>query len=189
MYALWGGGLLDQTLSASALGLNTSDFELFFPGLTDLTIEMDALLPPAVVTGTGREMFDLQLGDIHLVLYNGNATTGDVLIDVYFSAFMGMDLSATSDTLSATMGAGSLFRRCTRSEYRWSEGHRGTVVGWFPTTTPTHRCIGKYHCLKSMDLPSPVSERIQMDRKTAFSWFEEISSRSSVYFFSRNTYR
>ena len=45
MYALWGGGLLDQTLSASALGLNTSDFELFFPGLTDLTIEMDALLP------------------------------------------------------------------------------------------------------------------------------------------------
>ena len=65
---------------------------------------MDALLPPAVVTGTGREMFDLQLGDIHLVLYNGNATTGDVLIDVYFSAFMGMDLSATSDTLSATMG-------------------------------------------------------------------------------------
>ena len=109
MYALWGGGLLDQTLSASSLGLDTSDFELFFPGLTDLTIELDALLPPAVVPGTGKEMFDLQLGDIHLVLYNGDAATGDVLIDVYFSAFMGMNLGATSDTLSATMGEPSVY--------------------------------------------------------------------------------
>ena len=49
-------------------------------------------------------MFELQLGEVHLVLYNGDASTGDVLIDVYFSAFMGMNMSATSEALSATMG-------------------------------------------------------------------------------------
>lgn len=104
MYALWGGGLLQQTLTGSELGLDPADLSLFFPGLTELTIELDGLLPPAVVTGSGSDMFELQLGEVHLVLYNGNAATGDVLVDVYFSAFMGMNLTATSEALSATMG-------------------------------------------------------------------------------------
>jgi hypothetical protein len=109
MYALWGGGMLQQELVASDLGLNPADLEIFFPGLTELTIELDALLPPAVVPGTGAEMLDLQLGDVHLVLYNGDMSSGDVLLDVYFSAFMGMDMDATAETLTTSFGEPTVY--------------------------------------------------------------------------------
>ena len=126
-------------------------------------------------------MFDLQLGDIHLVLYNGNATTGDVLIDVYFSAFMGMDLSAASDTLSATMGDPEVYFDVVYPEAN-TAGAKDTealLVELVPHTHPTHRCI---------EIPLPEIDgfaisgvRTNTDGpEDGFLMVQEISSRSSV---------
>lgn len=97
LHAAWGGGLLDMELESSALGLDVADLEFLLPGLTELTITTDALLPPVVVPdGTAADL-ELQLGDLLLTLYNGDATTGDVMIQVYVSAYVEMDVDAAAD--------------------------------------------------------------------------------------------
>jgi hypothetical protein len=108
-YALWGGGILDMEMSGSELGLDPSSLEILFPGLMDLTITTEALLPPVVMPDAAG-LAELQIGDLHLTLWNGDATTGTELIDVYISVFAELDLSSSSATsLSAELGAMDLY--------------------------------------------------------------------------------
>ncbi len=109
-YALWGGGLLDMEMSGSALGLDPSSLEILFPGLTELTIVTEALLPPVVVPDASGSFPQLQIGDLRLTLLNGDAATGTELIDVYVTIFADLDLSGSSATsLSATLGTPDLY--------------------------------------------------------------------------------
>lgn len=104
-YALWGGGLLDMSLTDEDLGLDVSDLALVLPGLTDLTVTTEALLPPTVVPGKGDDLLDLQVGDLLVTIYDGAAEPGNEYMQVYVAAEAGLNLSATSDaTLSAELG-------------------------------------------------------------------------------------
>ncbi len=109
-YALWGAGLLSYETSGEELGLSVDDLSLIFPDLTELNIVVDPLLPPVVVPGTGTDPLDFQLGDLHLVLYNGPAEAGYEMLEVYVSAVAGMTISATADnTLTASLGDMDLY--------------------------------------------------------------------------------
>lgn len=109
-YAMWGGGLLDMEMSSSALGLDPSSLEILFPGLTELTILTEALLPPVVVPDPSGGFPEIQIGDLRLTLLNGDAATGTELIDVYVTIFADLDLSGSSATsLSATLGTPTLY--------------------------------------------------------------------------------
>jgi hypothetical protein len=109
LHGLWAGGVLDMELESGALGLDPADLAFLFPGLTQLTVSTEALLPPVVVPGTGVELLDLQLGDLRITLYSGDAATGAVLIDVYVSVLAGLDLSASGGNLEASLGATDLW--------------------------------------------------------------------------------
>ncbi len=110
-YALWGGGLLDMEMSSADMGLAASDLELFLPGVTDVTIAVDPLLPPVIVPGTGAASTDLQLGDLRLTLLDGDAATGTTLIDVYVSGTSEFDVgtAAGGTALTATLGDMDLY--------------------------------------------------------------------------------
>lgn len=108
LYALWGGGLLSMEMDQDDLGFDVADLEILFPDITALTIVMEPLLPPVLVPGTGTELLDMQLGDLHLTLYDGDASTGDVLLDVYVSMVIGTDIGATSDGTALTLELGEL---------------------------------------------------------------------------------
>jgi hypothetical protein len=101
MLAMWGGGLLEMTVSGNELGLDVSELQFIFPEMTELNIEVSALLPPVVVPGTGTALLDMQLGDLMLSLYGGPIGEDTLLLRAYVSVFAGMDVTVDSDlTLS-----------------------------------------------------------------------------------------
>ncbi len=104
-HALWGGGLLELELSSEELGLDLSDFELFLPELTALSVGTRALQPPVVTPGTGENLFDLQIGDLELSLYSGDIREDNLWMRVYVQVDTGLELSVTeSNTLLAGLG-------------------------------------------------------------------------------------
>ncbi len=109
-YALWGGGLLNLDVPSTDLGLDPSDIDFILPGVTDLSIAVDPLLPPVVVPGTGAQEADLQLGDLRLTLYDGDSSTGTVLMDVYVSGTAELDVGTNGGTaLTAGLGEMDLY--------------------------------------------------------------------------------
>ena len=108
LMAFWGGGLMDMQLSGAALGLDVADLAPLLPGLTELNIGLEALLPPvAVPVGSGTEG-ELQLGDMRLTLYNGPAVSGNEMIQVYFSAFIDMDTIPNADATALEIVLGDM---------------------------------------------------------------------------------
>jgi hypothetical protein len=102
LYAFWGGGLLDVTLTNEQLGLDLGDVSTFLPYLSDLTVVTTPLLPPVVEPGTGSEVYDLEMGDFHVTLYDGAVASGSEFLDVYVSVIAGLDVDISADnTLSA----------------------------------------------------------------------------------------
>ena len=110
-YQVWGGGVLDMALSGDELGLDVSELSFLLPGLTELNITTEALLPPVIVPDGTDALAELQLGDLLLTLYNGDATPGNEMIQVYVSAFIEMDVSVDSagTTLTPELGDMELF--------------------------------------------------------------------------------
>ena len=108
LLATWGAGLLDMEMDSTALGLDVSDLEFLLPGLTDLTITTEALLPPVAVPDGVDAMLELQLGDLLLTLYNGDAVSGNEMIQVYVSAFIEMDIDANADGTSLNPELGDM---------------------------------------------------------------------------------
>ena len=106
--AAWGGGLLDMELGSEALGLDVADLEFLLPGLTELNITTEALLPPVVVPDGVDALLELQVGDLLLTLYNGDTVAGNEMIQVYVSAFVEMDVTASSDGTSLNPALGEM---------------------------------------------------------------------------------
>ncbi len=102
--ALWGGGLLDMTLTSEDLNIDIEDFALFMPDLVDLSVRVQPTLPPVVVPGTGGSLLDLQIGDFQLTLYNGPPEEAYVYIRVYVQVDAGMEMTSDSGALSAGLG-------------------------------------------------------------------------------------
>jgi len=106
--AAWGGGLLDMEMGSESLGLEVSDLEFLLPGLTDLNITTEALLPPVLVPDGVDALLEMQVGDLLLTLYNGDAVSGNEMIQVYVTAFVEMDVSASSDGTSLNPELGDM---------------------------------------------------------------------------------
>lgn len=103
LYAFWGAGVLDQDLGGADLGLDLGTFGEIL-GITDLHIQTKALLPPVVVPGTGTSMLDLQIGDLELSLYDGEAIDENLRLRVYVSLVAGMDLDVVDGNLAPAIG-------------------------------------------------------------------------------------
>jgi hypothetical protein len=109
-YAVWGGGLLDIEEDAVALGLPMEDLEMVMPGVTSMTVRVKPLLPPVALPGSGNSEFELQIGDLEVTLFDGPASSNQVLVKAYVSAFADMDISAVGDSaLSATVGQADVY--------------------------------------------------------------------------------
>jgi hypothetical protein len=102
-YAAWGAGLLDQSLTADALGISMESFGTFL-GMTDLSITTSALLPPVVIPGTDDALMELQVGDLELTLYDGPVDPANVTLQVYVSLLAGFDVTVTDSLLSPSLG-------------------------------------------------------------------------------------
>ena len=104
-YAMWSGGLLEMSLTDSELGLDMSELSLFMPGLSSMTVETSGALPPVVVPGTGAGLLDLQLGDLELSIYDGEAIEQNLFLRVYVHLIADMDLeTSTENALVISMG-------------------------------------------------------------------------------------
>lgn len=99
LYAFWGAGVLDQDLGGGDLGLDLGAFGDIL-GIKELHITTKALLPPVVVPGTGASMLDIQIGDLELSLYDGDATDENLRMRVYVTILGGLDLAVANGNLS-----------------------------------------------------------------------------------------
>ena len=88
LYAVWGGGALQMTLDPVELGIDPTLLLLFGGG--EVLVQVEALLPPVAVLGTGDDPYDLQVGDIFIALTSGD----DYVIAAYVSGAGGMNLTS-----------------------------------------------------------------------------------------------
>ena len=112
MFAFWQGGMLDQSLSADALGIDVSFISLLLPGLESMDILTTPLLPPVVVpvpeTETGNQ-FELQIGSMLTSIYDGEFTAEALALDLYVSATRPLTLSMDdAGEIAMTLGDASV---------------------------------------------------------------------------------
>ena len=104
-YAMWSGGLLEMELTDEDLGLDMEDLSLFMPGLSAMTVKTSGMLPPVVVPGTGSGLLDLQIGDMELAIYDGEAIEDNLFLRVYVHLIADMDLeTSTANALVVEIG-------------------------------------------------------------------------------------
>lgn len=115
LYAFWGAGVLDQDLRGEDLGLDFGTFGDIL-GIADLHIVTRPLLPPVVVPGTGTSMLDLQMGDLELSLYDGEAIPENLRMQVYVTLEAGLDLDVKDGMLSPTLGDPTVWFDVTKPE-------------------------------------------------------------------------
>ena len=108
LFAFFKGGLMNRTLSADDLGLDTATIGLLLPGLTDMIIETEPLLPPVARPRDGDDEweYELQLGDVHVAVYNGSTDAEDLYMSLYVSTVAPMGLSAGPDGSSLGLELG-----------------------------------------------------------------------------------
>ena len=98
---VWGAGTLQLSLSATDLGLSSQDLALLFPGVTDITLGVDGLLPPVSVPLDATQA-ELQLGAMRIGIDEWPA--GTPLVEAYMSATAEFGLDSNGATLTATVG-------------------------------------------------------------------------------------
>ncbi len=104
LYAFWGGGLLDRTLTEEDIGLDLGSLSTFLP-FDSLSIQTNALLPPVIVPGDSGALLALQLGDLELTLYNGAPEDDDIVFQVYTSVIADLELEVSPEgTLLPSLG-------------------------------------------------------------------------------------
>ena len=138
LYALWGGGILDQTLGGAELGLDLGEFGALL-GMEDLTIVTEPLLPPVIVPGTGGGMLDLQIGDLGVTLYSGPVDPANIALQVYAAAVVELDLDVTADgLLSPGIGAIDLTFDAVvpANNTQWSADTEDLLQGLLPAVLP-----------------------------------------------------
>ena len=119
LFAFFEGGLLNRTLTSEDLGLDAATISLLMPGLTDMIIATEPLLPPVAMPRSdamaepsdGADSadsynYDLQLGDVYVAVYNGEETEEDLYMSLYVSTVAPMSLSSTGDGTGLTLDIG-----------------------------------------------------------------------------------
>ena len=105
LYAFWGGGILDMTMTGDDLGLDVADLQMLFPDMEELNITTRALLPPVLIPGTGASLTDLQIGDLLLTMYGGPMEPGNEMLQVYLHVFGELDIAVTDTSITPSIDA------------------------------------------------------------------------------------
>jgi hypothetical protein len=96
-YAMWGTEVLEVTLTEDDLGISVEDLSILFPDMTGLTITTEPLLPIVLVPDpTGIDLYELQFGDMLVTLWDGDATPGNEMLQVYVTGFGGFNVAMDS---------------------------------------------------------------------------------------------
>jgi len=108
MFAFWQGGMLDQTLTDEALGLDSAVVGLLLPGVESINIVTTPLLPPVIFPTddeTAENQFELKIGSMLASIYDGEITEDARTIDLYVAATIPLTLSLDEDgSIAMTMG-------------------------------------------------------------------------------------
>lgn len=91
LYASWGGGLLTGSFTTEELGLDPEALEALAPEVVSPRVELDGLLPPVLLAGTGDELLDLQLGEVGVRIVPEAGGEG---IELRLGLTAGVDLDA-----------------------------------------------------------------------------------------------
>ena len=104
LFAAWDQGELSFQAQAVDLGVAPSMIKLLLPGVSDPWFELQGLLPPMVVPGTGAGMLDFQLGSLQISIYDGEPAGEDLVYQAYLAAGADLDLALDGETIVSTMG-------------------------------------------------------------------------------------
>lgn len=103
LYAAWGAGALSMEATDEDLGLDMALVSVLLPGLADLTVVTDPLLPPVAVPGSSGD-FDLEVGDLLVSLYDGPAAPGAEVYQFYVSTVAPLDVDVADGALTTSLG-------------------------------------------------------------------------------------
>lgn len=103
LFAAWGAGALSLEATDEDLGLDMAIVSMLLPGLTDLTVVTDPLLPPVAVPGSSGD-FDLEVGDLLVSLYDGAVVPGAEVYTFYVSTVTPMDVDVADGALTTSLG-------------------------------------------------------------------------------------
>ncbi len=105
MLAFWGGGLLDQDLGTTELGIDPSDLAFLGGNIVDPHLITEAMLPPVVLPGTNGHMLDLQAGDMMVSIYGDDPSDpANLLFILYIGFDAGLELTVNANgNLEATI--------------------------------------------------------------------------------------
>jgi hypothetical protein len=104
LYAAWGGGALSLEATDEELGVDMSVVALVLPGLSDLVMVADPLLPPVAVPGATGAMYDLQVGDLLVSMYDGALVPGGEVYQFYVTTVTPLDLEMSGSSLVTSLG-------------------------------------------------------------------------------------
>ena len=100
MFAFWQGGMLDQTLTEDALGLDPAIIGLLLPGVTSMNIITTPLLPPVIVPiedADSEHQFELKIGSLLTSIYDEEVTEDMLTMNLYVAATVPLSLSLDDD--------------------------------------------------------------------------------------------
>jgi len=119
MFAMWQGGLLDQTLNAADLGVDPALLGLLLPGVEDATIVTTPGLPPVF---TPREdwvdgnQYDFTIGGMAVDIYDGDVADDARVMSLYVAMQIPVALGATGEEITMTLGEATVYTDMTYSD-------------------------------------------------------------------------
>ncbi len=106
-YGAWGAGAFDLELTDEQMSVDMTSFSVFFPGLADLVMTTDPLLPPVVVPD-GDGAFSFDIGDYLTRLYEAEAVDGAELYRVYLDTRTPMTFDVADGALTTSLGTAAV---------------------------------------------------------------------------------
>ena len=119
MFAMWQGGLLDQSLNATDLGVDPALLGLLLPGVDDVVIVTTPGLPPVF---TPREdwadgdAYDLTIGGMAVDIYDGVASEDARVMSLYVAMQIPLALGATGEEITMTLGDATVYTDMTYAD-------------------------------------------------------------------------
>ena len=119
MFAMWQGGLLDQSLNAADLGVDPALLGLLLPGIDDATIVTTPGLPPVF---TPREdwadgnQYDFSIGGMAVDIYDGDSADGTRVMSLYVAMRLPVALGATGEEITMTLGEATVYTDMTYAD-------------------------------------------------------------------------
>ena len=115
MFAMWQGGLLDQELSASDLGVDPALVALLLPDV-EMYVVTTPGLPPVL---TPREdvsegyQYDLTIGGMAVDIYDGEASEESRVMTLYVAMQTPLALGVTGEEITLTLGDATAYTDMT----------------------------------------------------------------------------